>query len=154
MDTHKKVEKLLWSIALPGFGQFLNKKYIKGITLILLEFIINTQAHLNVIIIYSFKGDIARAIETTNYHWLMFYPCLYMFGMWDAYKDGGNTKRYEYLPFVMGAFLATVGLIYSSDLRLFGILLGPVWLTMLFAFFGVGAGIVIFTFLQKSDANG
>ena len=30
-------EKLLWSIALPGFGQMLNGKYVKGILLIILE---------------------------------------------------------------------------------------------------------------------
>ena len=39
-------------------------------------------------ILYSFQGNIIReAIEATNYQWLMSYPCLYMFSMWDAYKD-------------------------------------------------------------------
>ena len=27
-------EKLMWSIALPGFGQYLNKKYFKGTSFI------------------------------------------------------------------------------------------------------------------------
>jgi TM2 domain-containing membrane protein YozV len=34
-------ETLLWSIALPGFGQFLNGKYVKGLTLLFLEFLVN-----------------------------------------------------------------------------------------------------------------
>jgi hypothetical protein len=148
MNNSNKMEKLLWSIALPGFGQFLNKKYIKGITLILLELIINTKAHLNLIIIYSFNGNISTAIKSADYHWLMFYPCLYMFGMWDAYKDGGTTASYAYLPFVSGAFLGTVGLIYSQEMKLFGILLGPVWMTMIFAFLGIGIGAIIFKLLQ------
>lgn len=38
-------EKLLWSIALPGFGQLLNGKYLKEILLIVLEFSINVQSH-------------------------------------------------------------------------------------------------------------
>ncbi|TXK76975.1 hypothetical protein [Paenibacillus sp. N3.4] len=148
-NKSNKIEKLLWSIALPGFGQFLNRKYIKAITLIILEFIINTNSHLNMIIIYSFLGDITAAIDTTDYHWLMFYPCLYMFGMWDAYKDGGETAAYAYLPYALGAFLGTVGLIYSTDLKLFGVLWGPVWLAMLFAFIGIGIGILLFLMLNN-----
>lgn len=34
------IESALWSIAIPGLGQLLNKKYFKGIILIALEFLI------------------------------------------------------------------------------------------------------------------
>lgn len=67
-------EKLLWSIALPGFGQILNGKLIKGIFILFLEILINVQANFNEVIILSFHGDIVSAIEQTNYPWLMFYP--------------------------------------------------------------------------------
>ncbi|CAG7635847.1 hypothetical protein PAESOLCIP111_03711 [Paenibacillus solanacearum] len=149
MTTSNKIEKLLWAIALPGFGQFLNKQYVKGITLIILEFVINTQAHLNLLIIYSFQGDIDGAIQVTDYHWLMFYPCLYMFGMWDAYKDAGTTAPFAYLPFVLGAFFGTVGIMFSTKLKLFGVLFGPVWLPMLFAFIGIFTGIVFFLMIRR-----
>lgn len=148
-----KIEKLLWSIALPGFGQFLNRKYFKGLTLILLEFIVNIKANLNMIIIYSFNGKIMTSIEVTDYQWLMFYPCLYMFGMWDAYKDGGSTTPYAYLPFALGAFLGTVGIMYSAQLKLYGLLLGPVWLSMLFAFLGIAIGIVLYKLINKNLNN-
>ncbi|WP_371263431.1 hypothetical protein [Paenibacillus sp. 1_12] len=115
----------------------------------MLEFVINSNAHLNQIIILSFNGEILSSIEHTDYHWLMFYPCVYMFGMWDAYKDGGETSPYAYLPYVVGAFFGTVGLIYSERLTIFGILLGPVWMPMLFAFLGIGLGIAIFKLLNK-----
>lgn len=36
-------EKLLWSFALPGFGQILNQKYIKAILFIFLELLVNIQ---------------------------------------------------------------------------------------------------------------
>lgn len=28
--SNRKIEMLFWSIALPGFGQFLNGKYLEG----------------------------------------------------------------------------------------------------------------------------
>ncbi|MED4074590.1 hypothetical protein P4602_25575, partial [Priestia endophytica] len=69
--------------------------------------------------------------------------CLYFFAMWDAFKDaGGGKERYSFLPFVFGAYFVTVGLIYSSNLRIFGWLLGPVWLPMLFLIPGVGIGLL------------
>jgi hypothetical protein len=138
------IEKLLWSIALPGFGQFLNRKYFKGTVFLVLEFLVNVQANFNQVIIYSFHGEIQKAIEQTSYNWLMFYPCLYFFAMWDAYKDaGGGKKPNSFYPFAFGAFTVTVGLIYSSKIRLIGVLIGPVWLPIMFVIPGVIMGLTI-----------
>ncbi|RAS75653.1 hypothetical protein [Priestia endophytica] len=137
-------EKLLWSIALPGFGQILNGKLIKGILIIFLEILINVQANFNEVIILSFHGKIVSAIEQTNYQWLMFYPCLYFFAIWDAFKDaGGGKDGYSFLPFVFSAYFVTVGAIYSSTLTIFGVLWGPVWLPMLFVLPGVVIGLIV-----------
>lgn len=139
-----KLEKLLWSIALPGFGQLLNKKYVKGILLIVLEFIVNVMSNLNQLIILSFHGKIQEAVEQTNYLWLMFYPCLYFFAMWDAYRDAdGDKKPYAFLPFVFSAYFVTVGAVLSPTLRIFGVLIGPIWLPILSVPFGVGVGLLI-----------
>jgi hypothetical protein len=140
------IEKLLWSIALPGFGQFLNRKVVKGFTFVFLEFLVNVQSNFNEIIILSFHGNIQAAIQQTNYQWLMFYPCLYFFAMWDALKDaGGGKKRFSFLPFVFSAYFVTVGCVYSSNVKLFGVLLGPVWLPMICVIPGVFVGL----FIQK-----
>ncbi|MBT2724200.1 hypothetical protein [Bacillus sp. ISL-46] len=137
-------EALLWSIALPGFGQFLNGKPIKGIVFVFLEFLINVQGNFNTIIISSFQGDIKKAIEQAEYQWLMFYPCLYFFAMWDAFKDaGGGKEKYSYLPFVFSAYFVTVGCIYSSNLTIFGVLVGPVWLPILFVIPGLVVGLIL-----------
>lgn len=88
----RSVEILLWNIALPGFGQLLSGKYVKGILFIALELLINVQANFNKAILLSFHGEINQAIEQTNYQWLMFYPCLYMFAMWDGYRNVGERK--------------------------------------------------------------
>lgn len=148
------IEKLLWSIALPGFGQFLNGKVIKGIVFVILEFLVNVQANFNVIIIASFQGDIQNAIVHADYQWLMFYPCLYFYAMWDAYKDaGGGKEKYSFLPFVFSAYFVTVGCIYSSSFLLFGVLLGPVWLPMLCVIPGLVVGIIIKKSLTKLDIS-
>ena len=143
-------EKLLWSIALPGFGQFLNGKYVKGIGIVGLEILINVQANFNNVIISSFQGDIEKAIGQTDYQWLMFYPCLYFLAMWDAYKDAGGGKGgYSFLPFVFTAYFVTVGCIYSSRFRLFGVLLGPVWLSMLCVIPGLTFGLILRMIIRK-----
>ncbi|WP_409293177.1 hypothetical protein [Peribacillus sp. SCS-37] len=154
MDTwniHKRqmnvtaAEKLIWSIALPGFGQLLNGKYIKGIIFILLEFIINIKAHFNQIIMLSFNGKTQEAVELVDYGWILFYPCLYFFSMWDAFKDGGGgSSPFAFLPFAGAAFSVTVGIFYSSEFRWNGYLPGIIWLPMLFLL----PGLVIGWFIQ------
>jgi hypothetical protein len=128
----KIIESILWSIALPGFGQILNGRLIKGFLFIALEVVINVGANFNEVIRLSFMGQIDAAISQTNYQWLMFYPCLYFFAMYDAFKDaGGGKEPFSYLPFVSSAFLVTVGVMYSIKAKVFGILLGTVWFPML-----------------------
>ena len=133
METKDKIiESILWSIALPGFPQILNGRYLKGILFIVLEFLINIMANFNEAIRLSFIGNIEGAVSQANYQWLMFYPCLYFFAMWDAFKDaGGGKKPYSYLPFVSSAAFVTVGVIYSTQIKVFGVLLGSVWFPML-----------------------
>ena len=143
-------EKLLWSIALPGFGQLLNGKYLKGLIFIVLEVMINVQSHFNELIYYSFNGKIEKAIDHTEYQWLMFYPCVYFFAMWGAYKDaGGGKERYSFLPFVLSACFVTVGLMYAARVKLFGILLGTVWFPMLCVIPGISIGILLKNVLKK-----
>ncbi len=155
MSKSRCVEVLCWSIAFPGFGQFLNGKFLKGLTLLLSEFIINTQANLNTVIISSFHGEIDQAIHQTNYQWLMFYPCVYLFGMWDAYRDaGGGNKPYSFLPFVISAYFGTIGVIYSSTLQIMGIKLGPIWLSILFLLIGVTTGLIVRNSILKWRKEG
>lgn len=146
----KKLEILLWSIALPGFGQILNHKYVKGFILVGLELLINIMGNFNQIIMLSFNGKILEAINQTNYLWLMFYPCLYFFAIWDAYRDaGGGNKPFAYLPFVFSAYFGTVGLIFSPVFSVFGHLIGPLWLPMIFLLIGLGVGICVRWVLLK-----
>lgn len=138
---------LLWSIAFPGFGQLLHGKFIKGIVLIFLEFLINVGASLNIVIISSFWGEIDKAIEQVDYQWLMFYPCVYMFAIWDAYRDAGMRGSGSFLPFVFAAYVGTIGVIYSP------LLLGPVWLPIICLIVGALIGFFVKRQLFKQEGN-
>lgn len=141
MKKSKQWEAILWSIALPGFSQLLNRAYIKGLVLLLLEFVINVNANLNVVIMASFHGKISEAISQTNFQWLLFYPCIYLFAIWDAYRSvGGGDTAFSFLPFVFSAFLGTIGVIYSPTFRPFDITLGPIFLPILCLIIGAGIG--------------
>ncbi|MDD2553862.1 MAG: hypothetical protein PHP51_04760 [Desulfotomaculaceae bacterium] len=149
-NNNQRTEVILWSIALPGFGQFLNGKYFKGAVLLILEFLINTKSNLNLAIISSFRGEIVAAIASTGFQWLMFYPCVYMYAIWDAYKDaGGNKCSFAFLPFVFAAYLGTIGVIYAASFRFMGYLLGPVWLPIILIIVGIGIGLLFTFFLSR-----
>ncbi|MCC5804605.1 hypothetical protein [Rossellomorea vietnamensis] len=145
-----KLEGILWSIALPGFPQLLVGLWFKGTLFVLLEIMINIQSNFNLGIMYSFLGETHKAAEILDYQWLMFYPCLYMFAMWDAYKIAdGQKEKYSFLPFVMSAYTVTVGLMYSPKVYLFGKFIGPIFLPMLFVIPGVLLGLLIRTVLIR-----
>jgi hypothetical protein len=144
------VEKALWSVAIPGFGQFLNRKYIKGIVLIILEFIINNKSNINTAIVLSFNGKTHMAMLQTNYHWLMYYPCVYLFSIYDAYRDGAdNNTRLFYIPFTLSAYFGTVGVVYSQSFKIIGMFLGPIFCTFLFMIFGLVSGYIIRFFILR-----
>lgn len=154
MKKLTKSEALLWSIALPGFGQLLVGQYFKGALFVLLEFLVNVNSHFNLAIKHSFLWEIDEAIAVTDFQWLMFYPCLYMFAMWDSYRfamDG--EEKLSFLPFVFAAYSLTVGLMLSTELRIFNILFGPVFLPMLFFLpLGLFIGYLIRILVLKASA--
>lgn len=137
------LEAVLWSIAFPGFGQIINGRLLKGLLFLGLEFCINANANINEVIVLSFNGHIAEAIQKANYQWLMFYPCIYTFALWDAYADAsGSTGAYSFLPTVCSAYFGTLGVVYSREPGFFP-LLGPVWLGVLGMITGAGTGWMI-----------
>src|SRR5690625_3993870 len=143
-EKNKKVEVIFWSIALPGFGQLLNRKYVKGIVLIIFEIMINVKGNINIVIMKSFLGETKEAILQADYLWLMFYPCVYLFALWDAYRDaGGNENPYMFFPFVFSAFIGTIGVIYSKVFAINGWFIGPVFLPIIGMSLGFLVGIAI-----------
>ncbi|CAH2715491.1 hypothetical protein BACCIP111895_02675 [Neobacillus rhizosphaerae] len=144
MKKMSRLEAVLWNIAFPGFSQLLTGHYIKGVLFVVLEFIMNVKSRFNQAIMFSFLGEIERAEAVTNYQWLMFYPCVYMFSLWDGYRTAmPEDEKYSYLPFVFGAYFVTVGLILSRKVIIFDLYFGPVFLPMLFLIPGLLIGLLI-----------
>ncbi|MBB6450241.1 hypothetical protein HNR44_002224 [Geomicrobium halophilum] len=77
----KKLEAILWGITFPGFAQLLHRSYVKGIAFIVIEILVNVQGNLNTLIVLSFQGYTQEAVQQADYLWIMFYPCLYFFGI-------------------------------------------------------------------------
>lgn len=151
MKKLTKSEALLWSIALPGFGQLLVGQYFKGGLFVFLEFLINVNSHFNMAIMYSFLWEIDKAFKVIDYQWLMFYPCLYLFAMWDSYRYAmPEEEKLSFLPFVFGAYFVTVGLMVSPKLKIFDTLIGPVFLPMLFLPLGLFVGYIIRLIVVKT----
>jgi TM2 domain-containing membrane protein YozV len=75
-----------WSFMMCGFGQFYNEQYIFGTVLLLCEGFVNVFSKLNVSIMHSFHGNIQMAHDVINFKWGLFYPSLYVFGIWQAYN--------------------------------------------------------------------
>lgn len=144
MKKMNKLEAVLWNIAFPGFSQLLMGHYIKGVLFVALEFMMNVNSRFNMAIMFSFLGEIKKAEAIINYEWLMFYPCVYMFSMWDGYRTAmPDGEKYSYLPFVFGAYFVTVGLMLSPKITIFQIHPGPVFLPMLFLIPGLMIGFLI-----------
>ncbi|MFZ3589840.1 hypothetical protein ACOI1C_11295 [Bacillus sp. DJP31] len=153
------IEMIFWSIALPGFGQILNKHYLKAIIFITLEFLINVQGRINVAIVYSFQGDIDLAIQAVDYEWIMFYPCLYVFAIWDAYK--GAKERvgmkqhipFESIPYSIAAYFTTIGVIYSNK-PILSITFGPIFTPIIAITIGFIIGGIVKKVLTRRFVKG
>ncbi|MEQ6378208.1 hypothetical protein RZN25_15455 [Bacillaceae bacterium S4-13-56] len=77
---------LLWSIAIPGFGQFYNRDYFLGLLLIGWEVLVNLQANVNESILYSFNGELYKAYEVSDLSWGLFYPAVFCYSIWQAFN--------------------------------------------------------------------
>ncbi|WP_335870221.1 hypothetical protein [Bacillus sp. 2205SS5-2] len=152
MKKFGKLEAILWSIAFPGFPQLLLHQYVKGILFVLLEIIINMKSHFNSAIMLSFLGKTREAAEVVNYQWLLFYPCLYFFSMWDAYRNTlDNDEYHHYIPFAISAYFVTIGLMVSPQITIFEIFFGPIFLPIIFVIPGLFIGLFIRKLLLRKQ---
>ena len=83
----------LWSAALPGFGQLYNRDYLVGLLLLFLEMTVNLKSRLNLVIFYTFNGQFAQSLAVADLQWLLFYPCLYAFAVWQAHQSALEHNR-------------------------------------------------------------
>jgi len=75
-----------WSLAFPGLGHLLLSKYLRGYLLFVWELFVNTHAHINLAILYSFTGKFQMAKDVLDINWVMLYIPAFIFAIWDAYR--------------------------------------------------------------------
>jgi hypothetical protein len=148
------VVALLWSICIPGFGQLYNRDYIIGLLLVVLEIIINVKASLNLAILYSFRGQLLLSSQIVDYQWLLFYPCVYVYSVWQAYNQAQILNLPPQVDYVAisrysgaligGAMGGTLGIIYI-------VTLGPIFGGILGMALGAAAGHMIEKVLKWAD---
>jgi hypothetical protein len=86
-----------WSAAFPGFGHLLTSNHFKGFILILWEFVVNTQAHLNMAILWSLNGRFEEARAVLDYRWLLLYGAVFVYAVWDSYSETIEQNKYYVL---------------------------------------------------------
>lgn len=51
------------------------------------------QSHIYKAIIETFLGHFAMAKQAVDYQWLLFFPSIYVFAIWDSYNDAVETNK-------------------------------------------------------------
>ncbi|WP_282155210.1 hypothetical protein [Cytobacillus gottheilii] len=75
-----------WSAVFPGFGHYLLNQYIRATLLTLSEVIINTLAHINEAMIYSFCGKYELATSILEPTWAFGYLVIYLYTIGDSFR--------------------------------------------------------------------
>jgi len=86
-----------WSLVYPGFGHLRLQSLTKGVFLFVGELLINTQAHLNLAIIYSFTGNFAMAKQILDTNLLLLYCGILTYSVWDSYRIAIEINKYSVL---------------------------------------------------------
>jgi hypothetical protein len=76
-----------WSAVFPGFGHYLLNQYLRATFLTLAEVTINTLAHINESMVYSFCGKFDLAKSILEPRWAYGYLIIYLIAIWDSYRS-------------------------------------------------------------------
>lgn len=83
----------MWSLILPGFGNLLQDRHIKGLSLVIWTFIVNNCANINLAGYYSITGRPDLAREVVNTRWLLLYIGVYIYAAWDGYRGTVDANK-------------------------------------------------------------
>lgn len=105
-----------WSAAFPGFGHLFLNQYIRGTLLTLAEVILNTLAHINQSLMYSYSGRFQLAKNTLEIRWAVAYMLIYMLAMWDSYVNARSINKIYRLAMLENARISPGG-VYGRDIQ-------------------------------------
>ncbi|UOQ91547.1 hypothetical protein MUO14_13260 [Halobacillus shinanisalinarum] len=139
---------LLWSFALPGFGQLYNRDYIIAFTLIALELIINYLSNLNLSILHTFHGHFAHSHSVVKFQHGLFYPSIWGFSMWQAFNKAKRMNGDGSKVYLTGLLF---GLVAGMNISLFAhhILPSPVYSGLATGVIGAAIGNIAEKLINK-----
>ncbi|MEK4145996.1 hypothetical protein NST02_02775 [Robertmurraya sp. FSL W8-0741] len=86
-----------WSAVFSGFGPYLLCQYLRGTFLTLAEVILNTLAHINEGMIYSFCGQFELAKVVIEPKWAFGYLTIYLVAIADSYRSAIYQNKLHHL---------------------------------------------------------
>jgi len=96
LDKRNPVMAIIWSLFVPGLGQLYIHRIVTAFFVIIwcVVFFYYSRALEGISLL--FLGEIAKATSVVNPEWLLFFPSLYGFAVFDAYINTvENNKLYE-----------------------------------------------------------
>ncbi|WP_417898479.1 hypothetical protein ABN702_20610 [Bacillus haimaensis] len=87
LKQHNPYMVVWWSAVFPGFGHYLLNQYLRATLLTITEVIINTLAHINEAMIYSFCGEFELAKGILEPNWTFGYLAIYLIAMGDCFRS-------------------------------------------------------------------
>lgn len=87
IQQHNPIMIAWWSAVFPGFGHYLLNQYVRATLLTLSEVFINTFAHINEAMVFSFCGKFEQALLILEPKWAFGYLTTYLVTIWDSYRS-------------------------------------------------------------------
>lgn len=82
-----------WSAVFPGFGHYLINQYTRATLLTLFEVVINSLAHINEAMVYSFCGQFELAKSVLEPRWAFGYLTVYLIAIGDCFRSAFYQKK-------------------------------------------------------------
>ncbi|WP_404469556.1 hypothetical protein [Sutcliffiella horikoshii] len=96
LDKRNPVMAVLWSLFIPGLGQLYLHRIVTAFFVIVWLVVFFYYSHGLEAISLLFLGEIEKATSVINPEWLLFFPSLYGFAIFDSYINTvENNKLYD-----------------------------------------------------------
>lgn len=87
LQTRNPWMAVFWAAMLGGAGHFHNMQLLKGTVLMGWYLVVAIKSGLNIALYHTLTGEFDLAKQVVDYEWLLFWPSVYLFNIWDAYHD-------------------------------------------------------------------
>lgn len=93
LDKRHPWISVFWSIIFVGLGHLYCHRLITGFALIAWNLTIIFFTDLPQLILYTFTAQFDQLAGQVNYQWLLFYPSIYLFSIYDSYATAVSYNR-------------------------------------------------------------